>query len=505
MDDTILAQEESDERTGAGVILSKEDQARYAKLLRPNIPPPIDPYSNVAWEDYDQVEERLARVRIACYKIVKPEAAHELKEPEEYTEDELCQESYFRHLDDDESFEWFFHRDDSQKPELNDYQRIVLRNFLPDSCERQYCYHDDYRSRYHTYEIDSVYVKYYGEISKKIKWIADYLHLDRSTEAWRNMYTIAWRQALRIATHFPHMTVHLAAFAYNEYIIELNTYASLKDIDLLYFEIWRLVAKEDRRYLDAVKEVYEMDKFAIHKRVLHAELNALPVFVTIKQMIYSIVKEGGIDLKAKEDEARAVFSKLAFRKHKTMNMAQYAEKKMEIADRLGLDKKVNIQKDLFSWGYDYGNIRFVALDLKSIAVPFGLKSINMITNFKTLVQERNPSKLDLDKFDCFQPKGEAFLGVPFFGRFDCGFFVILYMENLTARGMKPFNTFVSLLIGIFFAETMNPTGFCAEGLAGPHQRQQFCEWRGLAPHCVQPCLDGGQGILFLKQNGYCRK
>ncbi|XP_044336006.1 uncharacterized protein [Triticum aestivum] len=403
MDDTILAQEESDERTGAGVILNKEDQARYAKLLRPNIPPPIDPYSNVAWEDYDQVEERLARVRITCYK---PEAAHELKEPEEYTEDELCQESYFRHLDDDESFEWFFHRDNSQKPELNDYQRIVLRNFLPDSCERQYCYHDDYRSRYHTYEIDSVYVKYYGEISKKIKWIADYLHLDRSTEAWRNMDTIAWRQALRIATHFPHMTVRLAAFAYNEYIIELNTYASLKDIDLLYFEIWRLVAKEDRRYLDAVKEVYEMDKFAIHKRVLHAELNALPVFVTIKQMIYSIVKEGGIDLKAKEDEARAVFSKLAFRKHKTMNMAQYAEKKMEIADRLGLDKK--------------------------------------ITNFKTLVQERNPSKLDLDKFDCFQPKGEAFLGVPFFGRFDCGFFVILYMENLIARGMKPFNTVFAL-------------------------------------------------------------
>lgn len=29
--------------------------------------------------------------------------------------------------------------------------------------------------------------------------------------------------------------------------------------------------------------------------------------------------------------------------HKTKNMAQYAEKKMEITDRLGLDKKVNLQ------------------------------------------------------------------------------------------------------------------------------------------------------------------
>lgn len=61
---------------------------------------------------------------------MKPEAAHELKEPEEYTEDELRKESYFRHLEDDESFEWFFHRDDSKNPELNDYQRIVLRNFV---------------------------------------------------------------------------------------------------------------------------------------------------------------------------------------------------------------------------------------------------------------------------------------------------------------------------------------------------------------------------------------
>ncbi|XP_037414808.1 uncharacterized protein LOC119277629 [Triticum dicoccoides] len=339
MEDTILPQEGGDEHTGPGVILTKEDQAEYAKILRPNISPPIDPNSYMAFEDYDEIEERLARLRIAYYKIVKPEAAHELKEPEEYTEDELIKESYFRHLEDDDSFEWFFHRDDSQNPGLNDYQRIVLSNFLPDSCERLYRYHDDYRSRYHTYEIDSVYVKYYGEISKKLKWVADYVNLDRSTEKWRNMDTIAWRQALRIATHFPHMTVRLAAFAYNEYIIELREDASLKDIDLLYFEIWRLVAKEDRKYLDAVKEVYAMDKFAIHKRVLHAELNAATVFVTIKQMIYSIVKEGGIDLKAKEDEARDVFSKLAFGKHKTKNMAQYAEKKMEIAGRLGLDKK----------------------------------------------------------------------------------------------------------------------------------------------------------------------
>lgn len=61
---------------------------------------------------------------------------------------------------------------------------------------------------------------------------------------------------------------------------------------------------------------------------------------------------------------------------------------------------------------------------------------NLITNFKTLVRERNPWKLDLDTFDRFSRNGYPQQSTTF----DCGFFSILYMENLTARGMKPFNT-----------------------------------------------------------------
>jgi hypothetical protein len=35
--------------------------------------------------------------------------------------------------------------------------------------------------------------------------------------------------------------------------------------------------------MDAVKEVYGMDKFHIHKRVMDAELNSSPAFWTMKQ------------------------------------------------------------------------------------------------------------------------------------------------------------------------------------------------------------------------------
>ncbi|KAI5004196.1 hypothetical protein ZWY2020_031439 [Hordeum vulgare] len=67
---------------------------------------------------------------------------------------------------------------------------------------------------------------------------------------------------------------------------------------------------------------------------------------------------------------------------------------------------------------------------------------NLIENFKTLVRERNPWKHDLDKFELFNPSGYPQQSTTF----DCGLFAILYMENLTAKGLKPFTTDTTLLL-----------------------------------------------------------
>nr|CDM86731.1 unnamed protein product [Triticum aestivum] len=307
---TVSAEETSQDCFGPDVFISKEDETRYAQRLRPSILPreedlPLD----MTWEEEGKIKARLARLRITYYKALKPECAREreLKEPEEYTDVELRKEFYFKRLEEDASFEWFVHPDDTYKAGLNDYQRIAPRNFLPYSGRNLYRYHNEYRSRYHTYKIDAVYVN----------------GIDKDTRAWR--------QALRIATGFPHMTVRLAAFAYNEYILEMDKDASLKDIGLLYFEIWRRVAKKNvvillhqtfLSYMEAVKEVYEMDKFDVHKRRLDGELKGVPVIATIKEYMHYVARQGGIDVK-----------------HKTMNMAQYAQKKLDLADELKLDKE----------------------------------------------------------------------------------------------------------------------------------------------------------------------
>ncbi|KAE8794467.1 hypothetical protein D1007_30773 [Hordeum vulgare] len=67
---------------------------------------------------------------------------------------------------------------------------------------------------------------------------------------------------------------------------------------------------------------------------------------------------------------------------------------------------------------------------------------NLIENFKTLVRGRNPWKHNLDMFERFSPSGYPHQSTTF----DCGLFAILYMENLTARGLKPFNTDTTSLL-----------------------------------------------------------
>ncbi|XP_047052973.1 uncharacterized protein LOC124659057 isoform X2 [Lolium rigidum] len=328
-------EEKTQELFGPHVIFSEEDRASYAQKLFPNIRPPISVTETMSWMDNFKLQVRQGRIRLAYYKAMNQESGCKFKEPKAYSEEEIVDHGHFKHLQEDECFEWFFHTDDSWIPDLEDYQRIVLRNFMPGRMEAEYLDVNGYRELYHTYEMDAVYVEYYGEISNKIKWIEDFLHMDARSAEWRDIETIGSRQALRIATEFPHMTVRLAAFAYTEYILELRKDASLKDLDLVYFEIWRLVIRDKKIYMDAVKEVYGMDKFHIHKRVMDAELNSAPVFWTMKQRIYWITQEQGIDFNTEYNKARDLFRKGVART-KIKNMANYAKKKMEIGEWLNL-------------------------------------------------------------------------------------------------------------------------------------------------------------------------
>lgn len=121
-------EEETNELFGPEVILSEEDQAGFAKLLPPDNPPRMS-MTQMSWEDNYEQLERHGRLRIAYYK---PESGRcrELKDPDAYSEDDIRKQDYYKYLEEEDCFEWFFHTDDSWNPDLDYYQRIVLRNFV---------------------------------------------------------------------------------------------------------------------------------------------------------------------------------------------------------------------------------------------------------------------------------------------------------------------------------------------------------------------------------------
>ena len=67
---TDSAHETSQDCFGPDVLISEEDETRFAQRLRPNIPlPRTDLPLYMSWEEEDKIEARLGRLRITYYKV----------------------------------------------------------------------------------------------------------------------------------------------------------------------------------------------------------------------------------------------------------------------------------------------------------------------------------------------------------------------------------------------------------------------------------------------------
>lgn len=98
-------------------------------------------------------------------------------------------------------FVWYFHPEYCKLAALVDYQRLVIKN---DGC--MYANWDKYHMYFNTYDVEKQYVKYYGELSKKLKWMEDYVLLERPSLKWGRVSNRGLYQAVKIATGFPKIT-----------------------------------------------------------------------------------------------------------------------------------------------------------------------------------------------------------------------------------------------------------------------------------------------------------
>uniref|UniRef100_K3YXY8 Uncharacterized protein n=1 Tax=Setaria italica TaxID=4555 RepID=K3YXY8_SETIT len=95
---------------------------------------------------------------------------------------------------------------EAEPDELDEVNRSLALHRIRAHEPSDYNSWDEYRKIFSDYASDKEYVEYYKEMSKKMKWLKDYIgHLHSESRKWRKLYNKTFIQALKIATGYPHI------------------------------------------------------------------------------------------------------------------------------------------------------------------------------------------------------------------------------------------------------------------------------------------------------------
>ncbi|VAH05580.1 unnamed protein product [Triticum turgidum subsp. durum] len=238
----------------------------------------------------------------------------------------------------------------AQGVSMNELDDMTLRKEYPPEALEETCYFSDYDhggtryldwekycSWFTTYETDEEYLKYFEEISKKIKWIKCYMKFERGSPEWIEMEARGFWQAVEIAVDFPHMSFDLALTAYTDHIFNTRfDYFDHEEIDPLLFEIWKRLTKQKITFRQTLDQVQQENMFPRQEKCIQFVLDNTSIYTRLQSTFDTCVED--ISDETPEDEGRrlitmAVSSKL----HKEKTWNEYIMRKIEIAKHIGLD------------------------------------------------------------------------------------------------------------------------------------------------------------------------
>lgn len=324
-------EEHEGEDTGSVVYsvndeFSIEDLAPYLNKVKSRKPPILSSFEHHPVLSEEEVEKLLVRfcnLRFREYCEIKEMDA--TKHPKQFEK--------FPHAvtdwdDPDHLFDWTIEYRHFELAELNDYQRI-----LPAREEiNEYCWWDDYSSTFSNYETDVDYVMYCDALSKKIKWIEEYL--DLNSKELLKLEHRGFDQAMKIAADFCHLPLSLAKRGYEEYILSLKRKFKLREVDHICFELWKRVTKQKMGFIEALREIHASNMFKKHASRIEAEIQGVREdlqyhFNICKDKIPNHAVEDGEVLK---NITFAIHNKLSGEK----DFLDFTIKKLKIAQRLQL-------------------------------------------------------------------------------------------------------------------------------------------------------------------------
>lgn len=254
---------------GLGEHVSDDEFLGYFNRL-PCRPPRINPTLELTNEVLEKQYVRHALYRFRYYKHkLKEEGKEDTLNLKGISEDEcdqefLEEEGFFKELEENWTIDWFFHPDYCKRASLNDYQRLVLRNYAG----TEYSKWSEYHKFLNSPDTEEEYVKYSEELFKRLNWMEVYLNAHRRPSyKWDCISSRGALQAIKIAaTTFNKITASLAYLGYYE-CIQSMAYDLLwfRELDDVYFEIWQRVTQRMMSFKAALEEVYELNMFPLRQ------------------------------------------------------------------------------------------------------------------------------------------------------------------------------------------------------------------------------------------------
>ncbi|CAN6291390.1 unnamed protein product [Urochloa humidicola] len=304
----------------------KEEIDSYSKRQYRGLP---DFEDDDIWTPIDDQQNKDMKLRHAIYRI----KAHKMLKGVELSIEELRkmyppaileENGYFQWFE--HGLEWYFDPGYCLCPHLEDYQRLAL----PDTGE--YLHWDYYHDTCSTLKSDQQFVYFWETLSSKTKWIKKFWGAELSER--KRIENVVYYHAVKIAKDCTDIFSTLLHSGFAEYLWSVrfdNTW--YEDFACLYFEIWKLVAKEKMSFKDVLDQVKEKGMQTFCRLELEAEFDRDHGPITRHYNTY--VAE--IDENLPEGEAyKLVMEAVKKFVPKLKSYYDYAKKKLDIAEKIGL-------------------------------------------------------------------------------------------------------------------------------------------------------------------------
>ncbi|KAG2545009.1 hypothetical protein PVAP13_9KG400518 [Panicum virgatum] len=211
------------------------------------------------------MELRFAICRIKAHKMLKGEDLSVAELRNMYPPAMLEEEEHFRWVERD--FEWYFDPKYCEFAHLEDYQRLALRDTY------EYLDWEFYHKNCNTLQGDREYVYFWEKLSSKTKWIKNFRGAKPSER--ERFERVVFYHVVKIARECTNCFTPLLDNGYSEYLCSIrfdNTW--YEDYASLYFDIWKLVAKQKMTFKDALDQVKEKGMHSLCHFELKIELDS---------------------------------------------------------------------------------------------------------------------------------------------------------------------------------------------------------------------------------------